>query len=184
MTAYYFDIETYSPNIRPDPVTDKIITIQYQEIDLETGQPIKPLVILKEWESSEKEIVSRFYNEFLNGKSVWNFVPVGFNLNFDFEFLREKIRKYVGNVISARNLYYYRPRIDLKPIVVLLNNGEFKGASLDNFTRKPHNGSVIRKWYETQQYDEILTYIKEENEAFMEFLRKIIVLFQEIKRKL
>ena len=38
MAEYYFDIETYSPNEKPNPDTDKIITIQFQRIDLRTGK--------------------------------------------------------------------------------------------------------------------------------------------------
>ena len=80
MAEYYFDIETYSPKEKPDPETDKIITIQFQRIDLRTGEPRGELIILKEWESSEKEIVTQFFNQFFrDGLSVWNFVPVGFN---------------------------------------------------------------------------------------------------------
>ena len=51
MTEYYFDIET----LGTDPQDDKIITIQYQK--LEDGQPVEDMVILKEWESSEGDIV-------------------------------------------------------------------------------------------------------------------------------
>ncbi|MEM5793246.1 MAG: hypothetical protein QXY45_02715 [Candidatus Aenigmatarchaeota archaeon] len=77
MTEYYFDIETYSPQDRPNPETDKIITIQFQRIDLRNGKPKEDLIILKEWESSEKQIVTEFFNRFFADRSnVWNFVPV------------------------------------------------------------------------------------------------------------
>ncbi len=46
MAEYYFDIETYSPRDKPNPETDKIITIQFQRIDLRTGKPKEDLVIL------------------------------------------------------------------------------------------------------------------------------------------
>ncbi len=48
--GYYFDIETYSPNEKPDPKTDKILTIQFQKIDIKTGEKQGELQILKEWE--------------------------------------------------------------------------------------------------------------------------------------
>ena len=71
MAEYYFDIETYSPGERPNPETDKIITIQFQRIDLRTGEPKGELIILKEWESSEKEIVIQFFNQFFrDGLSI------------------------------------------------------------------------------------------------------------------
>lgn len=55
MAEYYFDIETYPPNEKPNPDTDKIITIQFQRIDLRTGKPIGELKILREWNSSVNE---------------------------------------------------------------------------------------------------------------------------------
>ena len=48
MAEYYFDIETYSPGEKPNPETDKIITIQFQRIDLRSGEPKEDLIILKE----------------------------------------------------------------------------------------------------------------------------------------
>ena len=56
MTSYYLDIETTGF----DPKFDKIITIQYQQLDIASGKPIGNLIILKEWESSEKEILKKF----------------------------------------------------------------------------------------------------------------------------
>ena len=42
---YYLDIETTGL----DPLQDKIITIQYMELERNTGKPVGPLKILKEW---------------------------------------------------------------------------------------------------------------------------------------
>ena len=58
MAEYYFDIETYSPREKPDPETDKIITIQFQRIDLKTGEPRGDLIILKEWKSQKLKNIS------------------------------------------------------------------------------------------------------------------------------
>lgn len=131
MTEYYFDIETYSPGEKPSPEEDKIITIQFQPIDLRTGIPKGELIILKEWESSEKQIVTEFFNRFFaEGLSVWNFIPVGYNLNFEWEFLICKFEKYLSKKLASKDLHYKIPHLDLKPIVVLLNDGKF-GNVLD-----------------------------------------------------
>ncbi|MBI4344832.1 MAG: hypothetical protein HY555_04520, partial [Euryarchaeota archaeon] len=45
MAEYYFDIETYSQKEKADPNVDKIITIQFQKIDLSTGKPMDDLKI-------------------------------------------------------------------------------------------------------------------------------------------
>ena len=44
---YYLDIETTGL----DPLRDKIITIQYMELERNTAKSVGPLKILKEWES-------------------------------------------------------------------------------------------------------------------------------------
>lgn len=174
MAEYYFDIETYSPQDRPNPETDKIITIQFQRIDLKTGKPRENLVILKEWESSEKQIVTEFFNRFFaEGLNIWNFVPVGYNLNFEWEFLISKFEKHLGKKLASKDLHYRIPHLDLKPIVVLLNDGNFVGAKLDNFTDKTHDGKAIKNYYGNKQYGEIEKYIKNETESFLKFLQKI-----------
>ncbi|MHA1713912.1 MAG: ribonuclease H-like domain-containing protein [Candidatus Ranarchaeia archaeon] len=173
---YYFDIETYSPGKRPEPEKDKIITIQYQRIDLGTGTPRGELVILKEWESSEERIVRFFYNKFFAGcSSIWDFVPVGYNLNFEWEFLISKFWRYLGKKFSSRDLHYKIPHLDLKPVVVLLNKGNFCGAKLDKFTGKSEDGKVIKGYYENRQFEKIIGYIKNEAESFLDFLQKIML---------
>lgn len=174
MAEYYFDIETYSPKEKPDPETDKIITIQFQRIDLKTGEARGELIILKEWESSEKEIVTQFFNQFFKNRlNIWKFVPVGFNLNFEWEFLISKFEKHLGKKLASRDLHYKIPHLDLKPVIVLLNDGNFVGAKLDKFTNKPHDGESIKEWYENKQYNRIEQYIKDEAKAFLKFLQKI-----------
>ena len=175
MAEYYFDIETYSPGEKPNPETDKIISIQFQRMDLETGRPIGDLIILKEWESSEEKIVKNFYDIFFReGLDIWNFVMVGNNLNFDFEFLILKFEKYLGKKLSSKDLHCIRPHFDIKPFLVMLNGGNFKGASLDKFTKKNQNGRAIKDYYQNKEYSKIEDYIKNETESFLEFLQKII----------
>jgi len=174
MAEYYFDIETYSPGERPNPDSDKIITIQFQRIDLKTGKPREGLVILKEWESSEEQIVKELHKRFFyDGGSIWNFIPVGYNLNFEWEFIISKFEKYLGKKLASKDLHYKIPHLDLKPIVVLLNDGNFVGAKLDKFTDKVQDGKVIKEYYENKQFNKIEEYIKNETESFLKFLQKI-----------
>ncbi|MBR9689659.1 MAG: hypothetical protein GOV01_02050 [Candidatus Altiarchaeota archaeon] len=173
MTSYYFDLEVYSKGQRPDPRKDKVITIQYQKVDMRTGEPHGDLKILKEWESSEEEIVNKFYDRFFkNRRSVWDFVPIGNNLNFEFEFLKEKFSEFCDTKLTSFDLHYNTPHLDLKHLLVVLNSGEFKGSGLHNFTGKTTSGRVIREFYEEKQYDKIETYVVEETAAFLEFLQK------------
>jgi len=76
-----------------DPSKDKIITIQFQELNGFTGEPIGDLKILKEWESTEKEILTEFLPN-LKKEYKFDFIMIGNNLIFDFMFLTYRARKH------------------------------------------------------------------------------------------
>ena len=61
------------------------------------------------------------------------------------------------------------PFLDLKTVAVLMNKGEFKGASLHKMTNKPHSGAIIVQWYDEKKYVEIESYIKTETDEFSNF---------------
>jgi len=161
---YYLDIETTGL----DPLHSKIITIQYMELERNTAKPIGPLKILKEWESDEKTILKRFIEDFVP-KSQWAFVPIGFNLQFEHKFLWQRC---ISNGLQPVDILN-GPFLDLKTVAVLMNKGEFKGASLHNITNKPHGGGKIPQWYEEKKYAEIESYIKKEAEEFSTFCSKL-----------
>ena len=158
---YYLDLETQGLN----PETDKIVTLQYQQLNSE-GDPVGNLVILKEWELGEEELIKRFLTVFRK----WEFIPVGMNLGFDFRFLLTKIQKYPGGKIDLLELSSF-PHLDIKPILVLMNGGNFKGAKLSNFTEKGQNGIAIPLYYKNKEYDKILGYIEKEASEFIKFYK-------------
>src|SRR3989338_10778379 len=136
MPNFYLDIETTGLN----PKIDKIITIQFQRLDKNTAESLGELTILKEWESSEKHIIEEFIRlTGINDEHPFSFVPVGFNLSFEHNFLRQ--RSFQHGIILRDILG--KPFIDLQPLAVLMNKGEFKGTSLDALTKKPHDGKII-----------------------------------------
>lgn len=165
MSEYYLDIETYPKGSRPSP-NDEVLTIQFQELETETGMPKGKLKILKAWESSEENILRKFHKIFMPDEP-FNFVPIGMNLNYDL-FLLHNRWKRIGIDVSLETLFYHHPRLDIKPILVILNEGRFKGASLDKFTKKRHSGAPIKEWYEQGEYKRIEAYIQEEAEGFIE----------------
>ena len=154
---YYLDIETTGL----DPLHSKIITIQYMELDRNTGKPVGPLKILKEWESDEKTILKRFIEDFVP-ENDWAFVPIGFNLQFEHKFLWQRC---ISNGLKPVDILS-GPFLDLKTVAVLMNKGEFKGASLHNITNKPHGGGNIPQLYAEKKYAEIESYIKKETDEF------------------
>ena len=162
MPSYYLDIETTGL----DPNKDKIITIQYQELDMHTGEPIGELIILKEWESSEKDIIKKFViDSRILDTYAFSFVPIGYNLTFEHNFLKR--RAQINDLTEVDILH--QPFIDLRAIGILMNKGQFKGSGLDKITGKQSDGSKIPLLYENKQYDEIIAYIEQETEEFLKF---------------
>ncbi|MFH2106696.1 MAG: hypothetical protein ABII22_05520 [Candidatus Micrarchaeota archaeon] len=166
---FYLDIETYSTGVRPDPVSDKIITIQFQQIEEHTGKPLGELRIFKEWDSNEEAILRKFVCLF----RPWDFVPIGNNLNFERMFLKAKCKQHkIPDLEQYGDLAYSFPSIDIQPLFVILNKGQFKGCGMHNFTNKKTDGSHIAKWYTDRDFDKIEEYIKDETAAFLEFYQK------------
>ncbi|PIN85538.1 MAG: hypothetical protein COV47_01655 [Candidatus Diapherotrites archaeon CG11_big_fil_rev_8_21_14_0_20_37_9] len=162
MANFYFDIETTGL----DPRKDKIITIQYQELDRNTGEAIGELVILKEWELTERGMLEKFLKDSkIDSNYPFDFIPTGYNLTFEHNFMRERTAKHSFNPIDILS----KPFIDLRSIGVLMNKGEFKGSGLDQITEKQSDGRNIPVWYNSKEYGEIETYIVNETKAFIKF---------------
>ena len=170
MKYYYLDIETaplaqhqHNPNASFEPETAKIISIQYQEIAQQTGQPHSELNILKEWEQhwSEELIVGLFKKIFVDN-GIWDFVPVGNNLAFDFKFLKSKLNQYFG--VERRRLGQ-RLFVDIKHVLVIMNSGQFTGY--DELLGKSHEAKNVANWYYSQQFEQIEDYIRREASGFI-----------------
>lgn len=158
MTMYYLDIETTGLN----PRNEKIITVQYAPIERGTGN-IGNLTILKEWEYGEKGILSKFIQDTsVTTATKFDFVSVGYNLKFEQKFLHYKSKEHNMQQINI----LLHPHIDLHPVGIMMNGGEFRGSSLDDLTNKPQDGSQIPTWYNQQNYGQIEEYIRTETQAF------------------
>lgn len=162
MASYYLDIETTGL----DPKIDKIITIQFQQLDMNTGSPMGELIILKEWESSEKEMLKQFIiKSKILDPYAFSFVAVGYNLTFEHNFLKARAKEHGLPDIDVLT----NPFIDLRAIGVLMNKGQFKGSGLDQITGKKNSGSGIPEFYKNKEYDKIIDYIRNETEEFLKF---------------
>ena len=162
MTSFYLDIETTGLN----PKESQILTIQFQELDRYTGEAKGELIILKAWESSEKEIIGKFIElSKINDDWKWNFIPHGYNLDFEHKFLMKRAEFHGLPKIEVLG----RPLIDLRHIGILMNNGEFKGSGLDKLTGKKGSGFDVIEMHSFGDYDKIEEYIKQEAKAYIEF---------------
>jgi hypothetical protein len=182
MTAYYFDIETNAlklPNNEReiDYANSPIITIQYQPIYDNTGKPRGDLTILKAWESSEEQILKQFWNFShlcdYNDETLWNFIPVGCNLTFEFITLLHRWKHYNFNGVNATKLFKHS-KFDIQSILTAFNRGKFKGSALNDFSKKKCNGSIIKQLVETKNYQAIIDYIEDEANAFIDTYKFIM----------
>ncbi len=169
MTEYYFDIETQGE----DPIHDRIVTIQYQQ--LEGGEPVGNFNVLTEWEWGEKEIIRSILEKGLLDVG-WDFVPVGNRLRFDITFIVERADMHKLHSWEPAELKYYlfnKPMLDLWPVLVLMNRGRFEGSSLTSFTNKRSASGVVPTLYNRGEYKEILRYIQEERDALLDLYQEV-----------
>jgi len=167
LVEHYFDIETTGL----DPERDKIITIQTQRLVGRTGEPIDEVNILKEWESSEKEIIKKMM-PLLTCENPFDFIIVGKNLLFDFMFLNKRAEKYGLKGLDMR-CFYNRASLDLKPILVMINDGNFKGYDKVLDKKGKLANVIVPKLYKEKKYREIVKYIKEEAKTFTDAYQKL-----------
>jgi len=162
MPKYYLDIETTGL----EPSTDKIVTIQYAEIDYITGEQKSELTILKEWETSEQDILEKFL-EFMNNIKGFP-VYMGFNLNFEAKFFLERGKLYHLYI----DLFEYAS-VDLRVIAILNNKGKLKGSTLGSLVNKP-SGKHTLEYYNAEEFDKILNYVNDESDRIIEFHRLLL----------
>jgi len=186
MTSYYLDCETYREDRdRPNPKLDKLTTINLQKID-SRGYPVGDLHILKSWEISEKKILSEFFkiSGWLNNPNPWSFIPIGFNLNFDLWIIYNRTKEVLGQELKLDFLFYDLSKIDIKQIIVLFNNGKFKGASLDIFSNKTHSGAFAYELIKRKKWDKLVKYIENETLSFIELYQEIMGQLPSIKEQI
>ncbi|HIH09763.1 MAG TPA: hypothetical protein HA254_03770 [Candidatus Diapherotrites archaeon] len=160
MGNFYFDLETSGLN----PKQDRIIALQYEELDRSTGKAVGSLHILREWEYGEKGILEKFLNESgILKKYEFSFVPIGYNLGFKANFLRARLAE---NGLQQIDLID-RPFIDLRSFGVVMNRGEFRGSGLDRLTGKQSDGANVPKWYKAKEYGKIIRYIEDKASSFV-----------------
>jgi len=159
LAEYYFDIETTGFDFDKD----EIITIQWQRLGI-TGEPIGELNTSKRWESSEKEILENFSPKLTCHH--WDFIFVGKNLLFDFNMLNQRMKHHNLGEFNLRCLYE-RVTLDIKPVLVLMNNCRFVGYQQLMPKTNPLENKDIPELYRKGKYDQIIGYITDEAEDFI-----------------
>jgi hypothetical protein len=178
MVEYYFDMETTGFNFDKD----EIISIQFQKLNGYTGEPIDKLEILKRWESSEKDIIEAFLPNLRCWP--WNFIFIGKNLLFDFCMLKHRMKHHNLGEIDLRYLYE-RVSLDLKPLLVIMNNGNFKGFDKIIPKTNPITNDQIPVLYRDKEFPKIIQYIIDEandfTKAYQIFKRELPMLKKRLE---
>jgi len=159
LAEYYFDIETTGTNFDKD----EIITIQWKRLG-NTGEPMGELNILKRWESSEKEILKMFAPNLTC--NPWDFVFVGKNLTFDFNMQNQRMKNYNLGEFNLRCLHE-RLAIDIKPVLVLMNDCRFAGHQRLMPKTNPLENKDIPELFREGKFAEITKYIQDETQDFI-----------------
>jgi len=177
MTEYYFDMETTGIDFDKD----EIITIQWQMLNGHTGDSIGELNVLKGWEYPETEILRTFAPNLMC--KPFDFIIVGKNLLFDFCFLNKKMAHYGFGEFDIRCMYQ-RVSLDIKPILVLMNNGNFVGYDMVVPKRNPLRNDEIPTLFRQRRYPEILQYIKDESKDLIEVYKMLKREMPSFKKRL
>ena len=188
MTSYYFDCETSREGRdRVDPKLDRLVSISFQKIESRTGNPIGELQILKSWETSERTILSEFLKKthwLDTPPKSWEFIPIGFNLSFDLWVIYYRTKKNLEFDLNLDFLFHKLPKIDIKSIFVLANEGEFKGASLDKFSDKSIDGAYAYESIKEEKWEDLLQYIKDETDSFLKIYQQLLKKFPTILKRI
>jgi hypothetical protein len=98
-----------------------------------------------------------------------------------------RAQQVLGVDIPIKWLYFDKPSIDIMSTIVMINNGQFKGAKLSWFTDKKEHGSNVPDWYSQGQFHKIQAYIIDEAQEFIEayqfLLQNLPSFFEKYKQK-
>jgi uncharacterized protein YprB with RNaseH-like and TPR domain len=151
----YLDIETFSEDgFRSDGT--KIISIQYRDFDGNTK-------LLKEWESSEKNILERFLSDLKMMKRNEFLILVGHNiLRFDIPMI---VRRMVANGIDGQgnleDFFYNIAAVDTLQCMLPFNDMRFKGLGADEVSKKlgisepEHRNTEVESFYRRKDFGKI-----------------------------
>jgi len=151
MIRIFFDIETYSPDEQGPSLCDKVISIAYK-----IGN--SDVVVLKEWELGEKEVLNRFL-DVIQSQGRPNII--GHNiLRFDIPFIVcRSLENGLGRLEDIYSVFREPYRIDLIQCLLPSNQMYFSGLGLAACAERlgisvtGENGSSIQELYERGEYE-------------------------------
>ena len=176
----YIDKETPETGLNPYFLNSKIIAIvfNYYNAFVLTEKNIIPPTIYKEWDSSEKEILKKFY-DFAKRKVETDphIKFVGFNLiKFDLPYLFARLKYYeIDKEENIHKILFQKPHhIDLGQVSMITSSRMKKRKEFYNVGRreinkffnipiKTEDGRKLSEYYRNKQFKKIIDYIKKES---------------------
>ncbi len=151
----YFDIETFSDNGFRSSNT-KIITIQYKDFDGNVR-------ILKEWDSSESDILRKFFTEMKMIKKDDFLMLVGHNvLRFDIPMIMKRmVANGIGSADELHDFFHNVFVVDTLQCMLPFNNMRFKGLNTEEISKKlkisepRHRNTEIESFYRSRKFADI-----------------------------
>ena len=159
MTRLFLDVETYSPGPKPT-YDDRIIAIAYKP----EGSDV---TVLKEWESDEKQILTRFLEEI---KRIDRLSIIGHNiLRFDLPLIINRASAHgIAPTGDLMRLLLDTYTIDTIQAQLPANNFYFKGLGLAECAKRigaetrTCPGSEIKTRYDEGDYTAITEHVRED----------------------
>lgn len=153
----YFDIETFSENGFRSAGT-KIISIQYRDFD---GN----FRMLKEWESSERDILQKFLTDLKMKRSEdpYGVMLVGHNiLRFDIPIIIQRmVANGMGSPDELHDFFRNIMTVDTMQCMLPFNSMRFKGLNSADVSKKlgltepHHKNTEIESFYKNREFGKI-----------------------------
>lgn len=97
---------------------------------------------------------------------------------FEFSFLIPRLKKYCNIDVDL----YHKPFIDIKYLLIAINNGQFKNYSAS--IGKNSEARNMAEWYYSKQWDKIIDYIQRETTGFLKNYQILMTEMPSLREKL
>jgi len=180
MPFYYFDVERTGA----EPGINMVLTIQYARLT-DDFEPVADLEVLKVWEfKSERKLIEEFLGYSKLFEDQFTFIPVGVNTTYDLAFIYARARRYKLVSKPLAEVLHWKPFIDLKPVLVMINEGRFKDYDrfVDMYRAETRTrGADVSILFAKGDYDSIVEYVKDEYQATLKALKHIKEALEKLK---
>jgi len=113
----------------------------------------------------------------------FTFIPVGVNLIYDIVFIYTRAERYKLVSKPFADILYWKPFIDLKLVLVIINKCKFAEFSkfVDMYAQTKIRGSDVPVFYAKGDYESIVKYVKDEYRAVLKALKQIKEALEELR---